>query len=113
MNRYIHKYTRPFGLKWSRMLGWVRDVWAEKPGLHELIYMAEMALHVLIHPVNSKTYHARLLQCRHCPIYNKSRKSCRNGNKGCGCYLPYKALSPKATCWLCESHGLKGWVVRV
>lgn len=97
-----------FGLRWSRMIEWARDVYAEKPGANELFHMGLMSVRAMLTPVSKKEYFHRMLKCHHCDVFNKARKSCRNGALGCGCYTPYKAIAP-VDCWLYEQDKSKGW----
>jgi hypothetical protein len=99
-----------FGLRYSRIPAWIRDVWAEKPGLSEFIHMGIMSIKAALAPVSKKEYFHRMLVCYHCPVFNRKLKSCRNGEQGCGCYVPYKAIAP-VKCWLNESDASKGWEI--
>ena len=47
---------------------------------------------------NDKQYRDRIYKCKHCPIFEPKNLSCRNGDLGCGCYVPFKALV-KSDCW--------------
>ena len=97
-----------FGLKYGRVIEWIKDVRAEKPGINELFHMAIMSVRAAFTPVSKKEYFHRMYVCHHCPIFNKIRKSSRNGEQGCGCYTPYKAIAP-VDCWLYEQDKTKGW----
>jgi len=67
----------------------------------------------------------RQVHCHHCPLYNKSRRTCgtpgrtyvdHHGNLlrlGCWCLLPLKNRIP-SNCWLSNaSHGSKGWPINL
>lgn len=96
------KHIRPlFGLKFRRFIEWTRDIKAEKPGVDEFYHMGLLALKAMLRPISSKAYRHRLTTCYRCPVFNRKLKSCRNGENGCGCYTPYKALGP-VDCWLRE-----------
>lgn len=98
-----------FGLKWSRFPSWVADVWREKPGAIEMFMMAKMAARALISPISKREYIARLTYCEtKCPVFNHRTKACRNGEQGCGCYVPYKALA-HVKCWKEEQDANTGW----
>lgn len=103
-----HKYIRPFGLRWHRMLEWFRDVRSEKPGIGEWLMMTRMAIRAFFSPISHKSYLRRLLICKRCPIFNPILKNCRKGDKGCGCYVPFKALA-RVDCWAREQDGKSGW----
>lgn len=93
-----------FGLKWVRFVEWTRDVQAEKPGLTEFYDMTVLTIKSVLQPIGRKAYIRRLRICHRCPVFNRKLKSCRNGEHGCGCYTPYKALGP-VDCWLREQNG--------
>lgn len=98
-----------FGLRWIRMKQWAQDVWREKPGIAELWMMTLMAAKAIINPIPKVLYIKRLRFCEEkCPIFNHKTKACRNGERGCGCYVPYKALA-RVKCWLEEQDPLQGW----
>jgi len=97
-----------FGLKWSRVPEWIKDLRNEQPGLDEYMSMALMTLKAVLRPISHREYIHRLTVCHRCPIFNKQFKSCRNGEQGCGCYVAYKAKAP-VDCWLREQDPKKGW----
>lgn len=99
-----------FGMKWERMIEWTKDVWREKPGIGELYMMTRMAIRAYLSPIPRDEYLKRLLICEHCPVFDKQFKACRNGERGCGCFTPYKALA-NVECWLREQdpEGKAGW----
>jgi len=67
-----------------------------------------------------RTFLRRMSQCRRCPLFNKTLKTCgtpgntfqHQGQKlrfGCTCYLPLKNRIP-CNCWLYDfTDGLQGW----
>lgn len=91
-----------FGLKWKRLPEWLRDLKAEGPGVDELWHMTVLACKAIRYPISRQAYIHRMFICHRCPVFNRKLKSCRNGEMGCGCYTPYKALAP-VDCWLRES----------
>ena len=97
-----------FGLKWGRFVEWTRDIRAEKPGPDEFYHMTLLAIKSVLRPISRKAYLHRLFVCHRCPVFNRKLKSCRNGEQGCGCYTPYKALGP-VDCWSRESNPQAGW----
>lgn len=97
-----------FGLKYKRFIAWCKDIWIEKPGIKELFLMSRMAIRALISPIPKHVYLQRLTICEHCLIFNHATKACRNGERGCGCYVPYKALA-RVQCWLQEQNAAEGW----
>ena len=58
-----------------------------------------------------KEWRLRMRICAKCPIYDKQLKRCRpftGSTWGCGCYAPYKALTPGA-CWAHHRNPQAGW----
>lgn len=101
-----------FSLKWKRLFEWFSDLREEKPGISEFYLMGKLMLKIFLYPralsIKRKVYFRRLWICHHCPVFDRKLKRCRNGEDGCGCYLPFKALAPvdgwlretgKAGCW--------------
>lgn len=101
-----------FTLKLKRLREWFCDLRAEKPGLSEFYLMGMLMLRIFLYPrtlaVKRRVYFHRLSVCHRCPIFDKRLKRCRNGEQGCGCYIPFKALAPvdgwlreqgKSGCW--------------
>lgn len=99
-----------FGLRWVRMAQWAKDVWREKPGVGELYMMTRMAIRAMLSPIPKHLYLERLTVCSRCDVYNHAMKSCRKGERGCGCYVPYKALA-RVQCWKEEQNANTGWGV--
>lgn len=101
-----------FGLKRKRFVEWLSDIKAEKPGLSEFYLMAKLMVKRFMMPrssaVSKANYFHRLWVCHHCHIFDKQLKRCRNGEEGCGCYTPFKALAP-VDCWLVEEKRAGGW----
>lgn len=99
-----------FRLKIKRLAEWSRDLSAEKPGLSEFHLMGKLLLKAALSgrslAVGRHNYFQRLLTCHRCPVFDRKLKRCRNGERGCGCYMPFKALAPVSG-WLRET-GQKG-----
>ena len=53
---------------------------------------------LLTGPVPRSVWRQRIRTCQRCPIYDRVHKACRvisprGARLGCGCYVPFKALS--------------------
>ena len=121
MNISNHRTLFLFNLKVKRFREWLADIRAEQPGPVEFYAMGKLMAKILIYPRSfaqaRRNYRQRLLICSHCPIFDRKLKRCRNGEDGCGCYIPFKALTPvngwlreqgKAGCWgVVEYQGKK------
>lgn len=112
MNLRNHKSFFLFNLKIKRIFEWYCDLRAEKPGLSEFYLMAKLLLRAALsgrtREIARKNYFRRLLLCHRCPVYDPRLKRCRQGEKGCGCYVPFKALAP-VDCWIRETDKNLGW----
>lgn len=88
-----------FGLKPSRYTQWLRVVRDEgrKIGLRGLI--VAFVASARGGRVDRSVYRRRLRECAECPVYDVSRRACRNGTLGCGCYMPIKAAFKGNQCW--------------
>lgn len=68
-------------------------------------------------PVPRAVWRQRLRTCWQCPIYNRATRACRRHHEGrplgCGCYVPWKALTAAPYpdgCWGREVMGeTLGW----
>ena len=61
------------------------------------------------HNVSKAEWIRRMKVCIKCPIYDTKYRSCRLGNMGCGCYVPFSNLVKKQ-CWSRDKYGLAfGW----
>lgn len=101
------------GLKRARIRQW-REVIQEEGRLTWRTWwnMAIAAIQATFHPVTRHTYTRRLLTCHRCPLYDRSLHRCRpytGSTYGCGCFMPYKALSPSGTCWLNDRDPNQGY----
>lgn len=105
MNLANHRTLVLFNLKAKRFVEWCADLKAEKPGLSEFYLMGRLMVKIFFVPRSfaqaRRNYRQRLLICSHCPIFDRALKRCRNGERGCGCYIPFKALAP-VNGWLRE-----------
>lgn len=101
-----------FGLKWKRLGEWLADIKAEQPGAIEFYLMARLMLRIFFvyrtRAYARKNYIHRLTVCHRCPVFDRRLKRCRNGERGCGCYTPFKALAP-VDCWSRETDKAAGW----
>jgi hypothetical protein len=101
-----------FGLKRKRFVEWLADIRAEQPGISEFYLMAKLLAKVFLYSrplgVKRRVYFHRLRVCYNCPVFDSKLKRCRNGEDGCGCYVPFKALAP-VDCWLREQGKAAGW----
>lgn len=57
--------------------------------------------------VDRKLWRARIRACNRCLIYNPKERTCRRGDLGCGCYMPFKARVAESTCWSGKGWGPK------
>lgn len=59
-----------------------------------------------------RAYRARLTACNRCPIYDRSNRRCADTvglGRGCGCFMPVKALGRGAKCWLGDVGAGSEW----
>lgn len=112
---------RLLGFKHRRCAEWLDVIqeegrvlsWADRLRMGWAMIAAALALG----GVSRQLWRARMRACRECPIYDRQMKRCRpqTGHLlGCGCYMPFKALSRTAECWVDEviPDNDVGWSVR-
>ena len=102
------KRLRPAGFKLGRYREWARVVATEGRrvmwlGVLRDISKAGLRWMLTGFKSNGTTWRTRMRTCWNCPVYDRERRACRQRDLGCGCYMPFKAMSPKAGCWLRES----------
>lgn len=90
------KRLRILGLKPSRVLEWLAVVDEELKviGFPEVWHMIKGAL---TRKLDSRSWRRRQAACYRCPVFDKTLKRCRpytGANIGCGCYTPYRLMSP-------------------
>lgn len=114
MNKMMHLTGKGLlGLKWARIGQW-REVLKEEGrsmGPKAWWHLLCEAGNALLYPVGRDKYIHRLTICHRCPIYDKGLKRCRpytGSNLGCGCFVPYKAVSP-SPCYARQLDPSLGW----
>ncbi len=98
------------GLK--RFKEFLRVAFGPKVTLRDWLAILKASFLVYRSPYTQGIWRERMRACYNCPIFDKTRKTCRPFDKsvlGCGCYVPYKALV-KNHCWGRERFGKNfGW----
>ena len=90
------KRFRILGLKPVRVVEWLNVVEEELNviGIREVWNMIRGAI---FRKVDKRVWRRRQAACYRCPVFNKSLKRCRpytGALVGCGCYTPYRLMSP-------------------
>lgn len=107
------KNARIAGLRLSRIGEWLAVLRSEgrRAGAGGWGSIAwHLAAAALSIGVTRRKWMGRIMTCHRCPIYDRGSRACRNGDLGCGCYCPLKAMA-KGPCWIRERTGSDtvGW----
>ena len=95
------------GLKPIRFREWLAVIKLEGKSLGTLS-LVKMVIRGLAFGVGRHTWRTRLRTCMSCPIYNVGLRQCRQGKFGCGCYVPFLALT-RGECWGKTNTSNLGW----
>lgn len=102
MNRKTGKFCL-VGFKLSRIQEWMAVVKTEGRVIPwPRIAFALGAGVLTLGGVGKRRWRGRMKACMWCPVYNREAKACRpfaGSPIGCGCYMPFKALTRKNACW--------------
>jgi len=94
----------------KRLREWRRALGAVQTGRVRL--WMNLALHITKLRVCKPVWVKRMRACMKCPIYHPLRKTCGHDPEitriGCGCYMPFKAMSTEATCWARDQNMTMG-----
>ena len=90
------KRLRILGLKPVRVIEWLNVVDEESKviGWREVWHMIRGSLS---RKLDKRSWYRRQRACYSCPVFDKSLKRCRpytGAPIGCGCYTPYRLMSP-------------------
>lgn len=90
------KRLRILGLKPSRLVEWLAVVEEElkEIGFREVWHMIRGSIS---RKLDKRSWYRRQRACYSCPVFDKTLKRCRpytGAPVGCGCYTPYRLMSP-------------------
>jgi hypothetical protein len=102
MKRFLARIcVKLTGFKPSRIREWRTAVASEAKTLGWGVLLTELAKGALgLGGVSRWRWRARARACRACPVFDRGRRMCRNGELGCGCYMPAKSLVAGGACWI-------------
>jgi len=96
----------------KRFKEFLRVAFGPKVSFKDWLAILKASFLVYRSPYSQAMWRERMRKCYNCPIFDKTRKTCRpfeGSVMGCGCYAPYKALV-KEHCWGRERFGDNfGW----
>ena len=94
----------------KRIGEWRAAVKSSKEG--RLALWVKLAMHIPKMRVGMRVWFKRMKTCGRCPIYHPHKKTCGHdpeiNSVGCGCYMPFKACSQRATCWARDNNLILG-----
>lgn len=90
---------RLLGLRLQRYGEWIRLVRDEGRRIGVRALARQMLLAARGGLVERSIWRERMRACAGCPIYDRRRHACRNGELGCGCWMPLKAMFQGPQCW--------------
>lgn len=92
---YMSVINRKRLRQWKEAIGVVKN--------DRLRMWMNLAKHLSKLRVNKRVWFRRMKSCMKCPLYHPFKKTCGHDPEitglGCGCYMPFKAMSTEATCW--------------
>ena len=109
------KKTTILRLRLSRLAEWWLVLTAEGKNLSveqkaEALEKMVIFLWVAIfNPIKAKEIRARYKTCVGCFVFDLAMRRCRNGEHGCGCYVPFLVVASREPCYIRKRNPKFGW----